>query len=89
MTDRAQEIAEAARLARRAAELGKDDAVALASGGFALGYVVGEADGGAALIDRALALNPNLAWAWLYSGWTECGSGNRTSRSSISRVPCA
>ena len=33
MTDRAQEIAETARLARRAAELGKDDAVALCRGG--------------------------------------------------------
>ena len=49
MNNYAQEIAEAAQLARRAAELGKEDAVALASGGFALGYVVGEAEGGAAL----------------------------------------
>ena len=63
MTDRAQEIAEAERLARRAVELGKDDAVALCYGGFALAYVVGELDDGAAFIDRALALNPNLAWA--------------------------
>ena len=75
MNDCAQEIAEAARLARRAAELGKEDAVALASGGFALGYVVGEAEGGAALIDRALALSPNLAWAWLYSGSTRMWLG--------------
>ena len=36
MTDRAQEIAEGARLARRAVELGKDDAVALTRGGHAL-----------------------------------------------------
>jgi tetratricopeptide (TPR) repeat protein len=27
------------------------------------------------LIDRALALNPNLAWAWLFSGWTMAWSG--------------
>ena len=33
MTDRVQEIAEAARLARRAVELGKDDAVALSTAG--------------------------------------------------------
>ena len=32
MTDRAQEVAEATRLARRAAELGRDDAVALCDG---------------------------------------------------------
>ena len=69
MTDRAQEIAEAARLARRAVELGKDDAVALAQGGHALAFVVGDLDGGAAFIDRALVLNPNLATAWLLSGW--------------------
>ena len=44
MTDRTQEIAEGARLARRALELGKDDAVALARGGHALGFLVGELD---------------------------------------------
>jgi hypothetical protein len=45
----------------RAAQLGRNDAVALTTGGFALSFVVGELDEGAALIDRALALNPNLA----------------------------
>ena len=68
MTDRAQENAEVTRLAGRAAELGKDDAVALSFGGFALGYVAGELEEGAALVDRALALNPNLAAAWCASG---------------------
>ena len=65
---RAHDIAEAARLARRAAELGKDDAVALSFGGLALGYVAGDLEGAVALIDRALALNPNLATAWYASG---------------------
>jgi predicted ATPase len=60
VTDREQETAEADRLARRAGELGKDDAVALCSAGFALVVVVGDLDDGAALIARALALNPNL-----------------------------
>ena len=36
MTDRPREIAEGARLARRAVELGRDDAVALTRGGHAL-----------------------------------------------------
>ena len=54
MVDRAEETAEAARLARRAVELGRDDAVALSYGGFALGYVVGDLDDGAAFVDRAL-----------------------------------
>ncbi|MGA8396341.1 MAG: adenylate/guanylate cyclase domain-containing protein, partial [Pseudolabrys sp.] len=67
--DRAQETAETARLARRAAELGWDDAVALAWGGFALAYVVHDVEVAAALIDRALQLNPNLAEAWHFSGW--------------------
>jgi tetratricopeptide (TPR) repeat protein len=34
-----------------------------------LAYVVGELEEGTAGIDRALALNPNLAMAWLFSGW--------------------
>jgi TolB-like protein/tetratricopeptide (TPR) repeat protein len=69
IVDRAQETAETARLARRAAELGWADAVALAWGGFALAYVVHDVEVAAALIDRALQLNPNLAEAWHFSGW--------------------
>ena len=75
VTDRAQEIAETARLARRAAELGRDDAVALCTAGMALAYIVGDLDYGAALIDRALLLNPNLAWAWHFSGWVKVWLG--------------
>jgi tetratricopeptide (TPR) repeat protein len=67
-TDRAHEVAETTRLARLAAQLGKDDAVALSFGGLALGYVAGDLEGAVALIDRALALNPNLATAWYASG---------------------
>jgi tetratricopeptide (TPR) repeat protein len=37
--------------------------------GFALVIVVGELEDGADLIDRALVLNPNFAWAWMFSGW--------------------
>ena len=69
MTDDAQEIAEVERLARQAAHLAKEDAVALYTGGFALARIVGYLDAGAALIDRALALDPNLAAAWHLSGW--------------------
>jgi len=68
-TDPEKEKAETAQIARRAVELGKDDAVALTFGGFSLAYVVGKIDDGAAMIDRALAINPNLAPAWSYSGW--------------------
>jgi TolB-like protein len=69
VTDRAREIAETARLARRAAELGKDDAVALSLGGWALGSVVGDLDNAAAMVERALVVNPNLPAAWLVGGW--------------------
>jgi TolB-like protein/class 3 adenylate cyclase len=69
VTDRDGEIAETARLARRAAELGKDDSVALGTAGFALAWVVGAVEEGATLVERALALNPNFAWGWGFSGW--------------------
>jgi TolB-like protein len=69
MADRTKEVAETARLALQAVESGKDDAIALAMGGFALAFTAGEIEDGAALIDRALILNPNLAAGWLLSGW--------------------
>jgi tetratricopeptide (TPR) repeat protein len=65
------EIGEAKRLAQRAVELGKDDAIALATGGWALAYVVRDLEVGAALIDRALVLNSNFAEAWLYGAWAK------------------
>ncbi|MET4201821.1 winged helix-turn-helix domain-containing tetratricopeptide repeat protein [Bradyrhizobium sp. LA6.12] len=65
----ADDIAEVKRLARRAVESGKDDAIALAASGWALVYVVRDFEQAAALIDRALALNPNLAEAWFCGGW--------------------
>ena len=43
--------------------------------GIALAFVVGDLDDGAALIDRALVLNPNLAWAWFFSGWVKVWLG--------------
>jgi TolB-like protein len=69
MTDRVKEASEAGWLARRAVALGKEDAVALSTGGYTLAYVVGDLDDGAAFINQALALNPNLASAWTVRGW--------------------
>jgi tetratricopeptide (TPR) repeat protein len=74
-TDRTQEAAEGTRLARRAVELGRDDAVALARSGHALAHLAGDLDGGIALTDRALALNPNLAAAWLLGGYLRISRG--------------
>ncbi len=70
------EIAEVTRLAQRAVGLGKDDASALATGGYALVYVVGDLGVGAALIDRALVLNSNLAEAWYCGGWAKSWLGD-------------
>jgi len=67
VADRQREAAEAEKLARRAADLGKDDAVALSAAGFVLVNVVGDLEYGDTLIDRALALNPNLAGGWHFS----------------------
>jgi len=66
-TDRERESAEVVRLAEKATTVGRDDAVALAAGGGALSYVAGQVEAGTAMIDRALALNPNLAAAWCWS----------------------
>jgi TolB-like protein len=65
------EIAEVTRLAQRAVELGKDDAIALAASGWALAYVVRDIEVGAALMDRALMLNSNLAEAFFCGGWAK------------------
>jgi tetratricopeptide (TPR) repeat protein len=57
-------------------ELGHDDAVALATAGFALADLVGDIEDGDAFIERTLELNPNLARAWLYSGWVKATIGD-------------
>ena len=67
--DPEKETAEAERVARRAADLGRNDADALSWSGLALAYVVGDVEAGAALIERALHLNPNCAFAWRYDAW--------------------
>ena len=69
------EIAEVTRLAQRAVELGKDDAIALASGGYALVVVVRDLEVGAGLVDRALVLNSNLAEAWSFGAWVKIWLG--------------
>jgi adenylate cyclase len=61
--DRAKETAEAARLVRRAVKIGRDDAVALCFGGLTLGYMLGNIEDGAAFVDRALALDSNMAFS--------------------------
>jgi tetratricopeptide (TPR) repeat protein len=71
ITVTANEIVEVKRLAQRALELGKDDAMSLAASGWALAHVVRDLGVAAALIDRALVLNSNLAEAWFCGGWVK------------------
>jgi TolB-like protein/class 3 adenylate cyclase/Tfp pilus assembly protein PilF len=65
----AEERREAVRLAREAVRLGKDDAFSLSWAGVSLAALAGELKEGAALIDRAIVLNPNHARSWNLSGW--------------------
>jgi TolB-like protein/Flp pilus assembly protein TadD len=73
--DRGAIVAETVRVSRRAASVGRDDALALSDAAQALAYVAGEIDEGTALVERALALNPNLALAWNFGGWIKIFRG--------------
>jgi tetratricopeptide (TPR) repeat protein len=66
--DSAKENAEATAMARRAVQIGSDDAIALGMGGVVLAGIALEVEAGDAYIDRALMLNPNLAIASANSG---------------------
>jgi hypothetical protein len=71
MADRATETAECEHLARRATQLGRDDAVSLCWGGYALAFVAGDVEAASDLIVRGLTFNPNLAAGWMFSGWVQ------------------
>ena len=73
--DSAIDVADAAKFAQRAVELGRDDAFALGTAGAALAFVVRNLDAGSTLIDRALGLNSNLAMAWFFGGWVKIWLG--------------
>jgi TolB-like protein len=74
-TDPASEAKEAAWLVDKALEFGRDDAVALASAGYSLAYVVGDLDQGSAMLERAVSINPNLAFALSLCGWPKVWLG--------------
>lgn len=67
---------EAVRLARRAVELDKGDAVALTRAGHVLGYLAGDIHAGIGLLDKALVLNPNLAAARYLGGYLRLWQGD-------------
>ena len=73
--DLARDVIETERLSRQAVRLGSDDAVALATAAGALAYVVRDLDAGAACINQALLLNPNLMWASYFAGFIKSWLG--------------
>jgi adenylate cyclase len=75
VADPASELGEAIRLSRQAVDLGADDPVALAGGGYALVFVGREVDNGSTHIDRAIALNPNFSTALVSSSWAKAFLG--------------
>ena len=77
MADEKWETSEALQFARRAVELGPEDAIALSTGGFGLAYLGGELDDGTTFIDRAIELSPNLASGFIFSGWTRILLGDQ------------
>jgi TolB-like protein len=62
------DIAEAVRLARWALDAGRDDPDTLWQSGYALYRLAGETGLAMAALDRAVALNPNAAIAWVAKG---------------------
>jgi TolB-like protein/Tfp pilus assembly protein PilF len=69
------DLAAGAHMARRAVELGPDDAVALARSGHALAHLTRDLDESIALLDRALMLDSNLAAGWYLSGFLRVWRG--------------
>jgi tetratricopeptide (TPR) repeat protein len=76
LLDRSREMAEGAALAWRAAELGKNDAHALARAAHGISTLGQDISNGMSLVEQAIALNPNLAAAWYVRGWLRIFHGD-------------
>jgi adenylate cyclase len=63
------QIAEGKRYALRAIEYGADDAFSLSRAALFFGQLVKDAKTADAIVDQAIAVNPNLAEAWRIRGW--------------------
>src|SRR5262249_49375670 len=71
----AEEKARGYEAAKIAVEIGRDDPVALALGGFGIAYLGRQPEVGLAHIERALNLNPNYLVAWRMGGQASWMSG--------------
>jgi TolB-like protein len=76
MADTVQDRAETRQLVERAIQLDNDDPLVLAWSGQAYSYVLDEPETGAALLARAVAIDPNLAIARNWKGWAHVYLGN-------------
>jgi adenylate cyclase len=72
-----REGAEAIKNARRSIELARDDAFILTIAALTLWAFSQEKDAAAALAQRAIELNPNLAYAWTANGWIRSTLGQQ------------
>lgn len=68
VTEIESEVGNAQRAIDAAASLIDDDPTAMTAAGAAIGFC-GDQEGASALIERALALDPNNAWGWARWGW--------------------
>src|SRR5262249_36867348 len=75
-SDAVQERLEAQRLVKRAIELDKDDPTVLARTGQVMSELLGKVEEGAALLSRALNLDPNAVIAWYSAGWDHLWLGD-------------
>lgn len=66
--------AETLRLAKLAASLSGDDPLVLTVLGAAYS-IIRDHKSANVLLERAVSLDPNSAWAWIRLGWTKCYSG--------------
>jgi TolB-like protein len=66
-----EDLADAVRLARHALEAVREDPDTMWRAAHPLSALAGETATGAAILDRALTLNPNAASAWMVKGWIQ------------------
>ncbi len=71
-----QEVAEALQLATRALALADDDELVLGWASLIFAYLNDEIERGSDLVDRALAINPNLSNGWNARGWISVSLGD-------------
>lgn len=76
IVDQEREFAEARRLLECAIRLGQDDEATLARAAWALSFLFWEHENASTLVDSAIAINPNLASAWIARSWISIYLGN-------------